>query len=223
MERGRSIGPCGAFHLLGSEPVLRRLAVGREGMRIAGAVLCVLVVSSTASAETVTIATFDDPSPNSLNPLFFFNAGTNQLSGGWSFGGLTLETIGGVFENATFAMSAQPGISANDVGAGTINFRNSDDDVIFTMDFDSALLSIDAFGATEFKSTNDVTFTGSILSSPVQGESFAFAFANQTSVGGGSYSATAAFTSSAEVIPEPITLVLLLVAAAGPFRRMARM
>ena len=53
------------------------------------------------------------------------------------------------------------------------------------MDFDSALLSIDAFGATEFNALNDVMFSGSILPSPVQAESFSFAFTNQVAVGGG--------------------------------------
>ena len=189
-------------------------------MRLFAELVCVLAVAASASAETVTIATFQDPSSSSLNPVFFFNSDTNQLSGGWSFTGLTLDTIGGVFEDATFSLAALPGVSANDVGAGTIDFRNSDDDIIFTMDFDSAFLSIDAFGATEFNASNDVTFTGSILPDLVQAESFSFAFANQAAVGSpGSYSATAAFTSSADVIPEPTTLFMLMLATAIRRRR----
>lgn len=182
-------------------------------MRIVGEMSCVMALAMTASADTVTIATFKDPAPSSLTPLFFFNAGTNQLSGGWGFVGLTLDTIGGVFEDVTFTLAALPGAGPGEVGAGTVEFRDSGDQVIFTMDFDSALLSIDTFGATEFNALNDVTFSGSILPTPVQAEGFAFAFANQAAVGGdGSYSATAAFTSSAEVIPEPVTLILLMFA-----------
>lgn len=197
-------------------------------MRFVGEIAGAMAVfmATTASAETVTIATFNDPSPSSLSPLFLFDAATNQLSGGWGFDGLTLETIGGVFEDATFSLTALPGAGAGAVGAGTIEFRDSGDDVIFTMAFDSAFLSIDTFGATEFNASNDVVFTGSILPFAVQAESFSFAFANQVAVGGeGGYSATAAFTSSAEVIPEPTTLVMLLfataVSGAGRGRKMA--
>jgi len=195
-------------------------------MRILGEIVWVWTVCLCASANagTVTIATFEDPAPSSLTPLFFFDAPANQLNGGWSFTGLTLNTIAGDFQDVTFAMAALPGPGPGLVGAGTIEFSDTDDQAIFTMDFDSAVLTIDTFGATEFKALNDVTFTGSILPLPTEAESFAFGFANQTAVGpDGSYTATAAFTSSARLIPEPPPLLLLYFAMTSTRRAMRRM
>ena len=61
-------------------------------------------LATPASAETVTIATFQDPSQDASQPMFSFDAIANHLDGSWTLPGLTLETIGGTFENVTFAM-----------------------------------------------------------------------------------------------------------------------
>lgn len=182
-------------------------------MRVAAGLLAVSLFATAASAGTVTIATFADPSPDGTTPLFSYSAATNMLSGSWSGSGLTLETLDGDFTDATFVMSAAAGAGFGDVGAGTVEFFDSAANSILLIGFNSGQLTFTGFGATEFMATNGVTFSGSILPDPplfTANESFAFAFANQTAVGGdGSFTATAAFTSSAEIIPEPATLGLL--------------
>lgn len=180
----------------------------------------IALVASTTRAETMTIATFQDPSPNGTLPLFSFNASGNQLGGGWIFPGLTLSTPSGDFQNVTFSMSAAPGSGPGEVGAGSVVFTSASTD-IFTITFDSGLLNLTGFGATEFLATNEVVFSGPIVPAGVGEESFSFAFANQTAVGGdGSFTATAAFTASA--IPEPATVGLIGLGGCMVLRRVRR-
>ena len=188
-------------------------------MRIHAALVTLLFVAS-AQASTVTIATFADPALNATTPLFSHDADTNTLSGGWALDGLTLETASGDYNDATFIMAAAPGTAPGLVGAGQIDFFDDLSNLILTIGFDSGQLNVIGFGATEFLSTNTVTISGPILTNPLIDEGFSFAFANQTPVGtGGSYTATASFTSSATVVPEPASLVLVLVGGIALIRR----
>ncbi len=192
-------------------------------MKYFGTILT-LVFAVSAQANVVTgtdtIATFDDPALDATTPLITYDAGSNTLSGAWNSIGLTLETVSGDYIDATFTLTALPGGLPGEVGAGEVQFFDSLANPIFNIAFDSGQLNAIGFGATEFLSLNDVTFTGSILIDPVQNESFAFSFANQTPVGNdGSFTATAAFTSSATVIPEPATLGLLALGAVAFFRK----
>jgi hypothetical protein len=179
--------------------------------------VCALLAGAPA-AQAATIAAFDDPAVSSSTPLFFFNGETNQLSGGWGMLGLTLQTIAGDFDDVSFMMTPVGVDGVGEVDAGTINFFDSGENPIFEISFDSAHLTPTLFGATEFLATNEVVFTGDILPAPVEAESFSFAFANQTDFGAGGFTVTAAFTSSATIIPEPATLALMAFCVLGAAR-----
>ncbi len=180
--------------------------------------LCAVMLGVRARAEV--IATFEDPATDSSTPLFEFDAFSMELSGAWSVPGLTLETIGGDFQDVTFSMSPVSVNIFGGVGPGQIEFFDGVSP-IFTIAFDSGHLNPTTFGATEFLATNVLVFSGSALPSPVENESFAFAFANQVDAGGGGFSATASFTSSADVIPEPASLVSLVLSGLICYRRAA--
>lgn len=175
---------------------------------------CALWFSVPVAADT--IAQFDDPASGSDTPLFTFDADAGLLSGAWSLPGLTLETVGGDFDDATFTMEPVSVDAFGGVGAGQIDFFASGDpdNPIFIIEFDSGQLTPTNFGATEFLATNDVVFSGSILPLPTKQESFSFALANHEPFGLNGFTATAAFTSSAEFIPEPGAVFFLIPAGA---------
>lgn len=166
-----------------------------------------------ATAQAITIATFADPAADETTPLFLYDADAGEVEASWSGTGLTLETTDTDISNVTFVMEAVMETSPGVFGAGQIDFFDlaNSIDPIFTINFDSAALSVNGFGATEFLATNGIVFSGPILPAPVDEESFAFAFTNQVAVAPpGSFSATASFTSSVGIIiPEPATLSLL--------------
>ena len=191
-------------------------------MKLAAVLICVLGMSVAAHGGSVTIATFADPAAgDGSTPLFSYNASTQMLNGGWALDGLNLQTYAATYVDATFTMTPVSVVNAvlpSETQDGTIIFYSAQGTMLMTIDFDSAQLGYTSFGGTEFMNLNDVTFTGPVLPFPVDMESFAFSFANQELVNGdGSFTATAAFTSSA--LPEPATLMLLLPAAAVLIRR----
>lgn len=166
---------------------------------------------SAASAHAATIVTFADPAMGPDTPLFVVNTMTNQLTGGWTDIGLTLETPGLAapnFANARFTMSAVTLTSPlpfATLGPGQIDFWDSSNNPLMTITFSGGLLTSSfGFGASEFQG-NSVTFSGPILGGDVlTDESFAFSFANPVATATG-YQATASFTSSA-TIPAPAGL-----------------
>lgn len=189
-------------------------------MRVFSALVLCLALAAAAQAEPMTIASFDDPAQDASTPLFEFDGITREITGGWDMPGLTLETITGTFEDVTFEMAPLFVDGFGEVEAGEIEFFDSGGSPIFTVGFDSAQLTIVGFGATEFLATNSVMFSGSILPDEVFAESFSFAFANQAEVPEtNGFTTTAAFTSSAEVVPEPASVALLLLGGFGAWRR----
>ena len=204
------------------------------------ALFAVGVISVNAKAS-ITIATFDDPSAGSSDPLFTVDFTLMKLTGGWADAkpGVTLVTPYGTYEDVWFEMgdvtitgtATVPGVGKfGYVGSGTINFyaNNTLVSPLVTIGFENSLVSRYGFDGSDetpdgdIVSTN-VTITGSVIPYALSNEQFSFSFANltklpdHTSFNDG-FTATAAFTSSAE-IPEPATLCLLGLGALNLIRR----
>jgi hypothetical protein len=185
----------------------------------------VVIHGLTAQAgRAVTLATFADPSVGSP-PLFTVNQHHSTVGGFWSGSGLTLETINGTFSDVQFLMPEVAFDASFVTGPGVIEFRALDTTLLLQISFSEARLDNPfSFGATEFLGTGEVVFSGPAVEPPgvVDGtESFSFPFANQVLVEDG-YTATASFTSSGDLVPEPATLTsfcLLAVAVARRGRR----
>jgi hypothetical protein len=167
--------------------------------------------ASSAHAVSVTIATFDDPALGAATPLFQRNGLT--LDGAWGGTGLLLQTPGSPapdYPNATFVMSQL--VVVNDFGAfanmsgGNIQFFDQFNAPILTMTFTGASLSnILGLGASDFLAQN-VTFSGPIVAgfATITAEQFSFSFANPIITDSTHYTATSAFSSSANAeIPAP--------------------
>ena len=183
--------------------------------------LSVGFISANAKAS-LTIATFDDPSGDSNNPLFTVNFNNMTLDGNWpdTKTGLTLEipyNNNHTFANAWFDVNGVVTLSAiipgtlYSTGPGEIKFYEDGNSAnpLITIEFDSGVLSLDSysFGAKEFTAEN-VTITGSEITGPLSQEEFTFNFANVVPPDwNNGFTATAAFTSSA--VPEPATILLL--------------
>jgi hypothetical protein len=187
---------------------------------LAGIVAVAGVIVGAPVARADTIATFADPATDGSTPLFAFDASQLLvLTGGWSGTGLLLETPGlpaPDFPDATFTMTPIPVVQVFPdlyvASAGAIQFYDSASNPIWRIDFDSALLNASlGFGASDFVGQN-VTFSGSVIPTPLTDEAFAFSFANPIATPTG-FTVTSAFTSSA--IPEPASLALMALGAVG--------
>lgn len=181
----------------------------RKFFGLVGAFATALVVSQ-ASAQSVTIATFSDPAEDASTPLFELDGST--FTGSWDGTGLDLYTpyIAGMYPDATFEMTPLTYDGAFGLSGGTIEFFDSGASLVFQIDFLSAtLVQPFVFGASEFRA-QDVTFSGPAAGPmPLTLEQFSFAFANTVITPTGA-TWTSAFTSSAQVIPEPASLMLLI-------------
>jgi hypothetical protein len=195
--------------------------VVKKTFTICVAIAIVLVVSSVSQATPVTIATFQDPSGSAANPLFVIDSDGLSIDGGWSDlqTGLDLDITYAdvVYNDAWFEMSTLTygGGYSGTTGAGTVEFHADGDASTVTpvlqIDFSSATLSPGGISASElFFIDVTITIAGVDISESLTDEAFGFTFANQVlTPENEGFTATAAFTSSAEVIPEPATLCLL--------------
>lgn len=184
-------------------------------------VLCTMLIYTTSveAVTTMTIATFDDPALSSTTHLFEVNLTNNLITGGWddSQTNLDLDVVysGNTFYDAFFVIipvSYTGNIAGGITGSGTIKFfadnQSTSTTPLIQIDFDSANISLNSFGALELFSTNVVTIHGTEIGVPLTDEAFSFSFANQVALPiDHGYTATAAFTSSA--VPEPATVFLL--------------
>ena len=186
------------------------------------AAICIIFAHTAwAHAATMTIATFDDPAVDGTTPLFEINLTSNTMTGGWddSQTGLDLDVVcsGHIFNDAFFTMTPLTytgNISGGSTGSGIIQFRSDGEgtgtapiDPLIQIEFNSANVSLNGFGAVELIEAGNVTITGREITGILTSECFSFSFANHAllPVDDG-YTATAAFTSSA--VPEPATMVL---------------
>jgi hypothetical protein len=163
-------------------------------------------VNAKATLDSNTIATFDDPSTGSGDPLFTVDFLGVTLNGGWDDEktGLTLEipysgyTVanGNAFQDAWFEMDEVEitstyvilGMMCGDTGGGEINFYADGDsnstDPLLTIGFESGLVSRGNFGSgdTDEEGTfvaEKVTISGiGITPGSLTDEFFSFAFAN---------------------------------------------
>lgn len=176
----------------------------------------VLAAAAAATAHGSTIATFADPTTGPAPSLFQWNAVTSTLTGGWSGTGLNLltpSTSAPDYADAKFtvsplvATSTFMGIAL--FGAGSIDFTDSANNLVFKIEFDSAMMTSSlSFGGSDFVGFN-VRFSGSLLDFPTQNEAFAFSFANPVSTQTG-FTVTSSFTSSADqIVPAPGAMALM--------------
>ena len=216
--------------------LLMRTIMKNTLMTIFTILLAVGFISVNAKAgESETIATFEDPSGNSNNPLFTVVFATSTINGyirgGWSGDGLTLEipynTSSPSFDNVWFFMPDVTIYSDGATGHGTIKFFEDGDPVTATplveINFDSGFVSRFGFGAENEFVAENVTIASSKIIGTFLDEQFSFSFVNKKKLAGqpnqiAGFTATAAFTSSA-VIPEPATICILSLGALSLIRR----
>ena len=189
-------------------------------VRFLAVLIAVLGISSIAAAS-ITIATFDDPTNNSNEVMFTVDTTNGVVSAGWgdSLNNLDLYIAyvaeDYYYENVWFDMTTLTyagGSFGGLTNGGNITFyANDSTDELLTIAFSSAYLQ--PFGGGLFSNEilfMDVTISinGIDITDELVDEAFGFTFANQTVTSTG-YTATASFTSSATIIPEPATMLLL--------------
>ncbi len=176
------------------------------------------LVGLVSSAQAATVATFADPSTGPAPSMFQWDATTSTLTGGWAGPNLDLLTPGTLapdFPASTFTLTPLVGVVAGPVvnfGAGAVQFFDSAANPILTITFDSATMLVPTgFGSSAFVGAN-VTYSGTALGvfQSISNEAFSFSFANLAPGQGQSFTSTAAFTSSADIIiPSPGAVALL--------------
>lgn len=177
-----------------------------------------LLTMAAASNASFTLATFGDPSNGGNNPLFDWDTVNNTLSGSWTASGLLLQTPGfnggGSVADAHFVMNAvtlTPVINGvlYTMGPGTIDFyTNNINNPFFTIGFNGGSFLNPLNASASAQSGNTVNFTGPNVPGNLTNQSFAFSLANPTQVGS-HWTYTSSFTSSADVVPEPATMLIL--------------
>lgn len=181
-----------------------------------------------ASQASFTVATFADPTTIADSPLFTWDQSNNTFSGLWTANGLTLETPGfsggGSVANAHFIMDPValtpiiPG-SFYSMGRGEVRFFTTDpNDPFYTITFSGGtFLNPFNAGASETAGAN-VAFAGPNVLNNLTGETFSFGLTNAKQVGN-FVTFTSSFTSSADVVPEPISMLVLGAGLAAVARR----
>ena len=177
----------------------------------------IALMAFAASANAITVATFDDPAADGSTPLFTVT--DDAISGSWTGTGLTLEVPATAMSFDDVKMLMDPVTrTGDDLGAGIVIFYT--DDVlspIFTMAFNSGSIFEPFTSGSSVIAGDAVEFGGSALvgADPLINEQFSFSFANAVGLGSATRTYTAAMTSSADAVPEPATMALMGFGAAA--------
>ena len=191
--------------------------------------LTILIVASLSvvSAQAVTIATHQDPSVGTPE-VFTVDTSNGFVSAQWTLPGLDLNVpiVPSSFSNLTMVMNPVAILSTNVVGpltihslgAGEIRYFSTDiNNPEFQINFSSASLIEPAVATAADLIGSNVTFSGSAISAYaglLYNEVVNYSFSNPTtSANGTTY--TASRTASADVVPEPFTMVALSAGIAG--------
>lgn len=185
-----------------------------------------LLAIASASHATFTLATFADPSNG--NPfLFKWDTVNNTLSGAWTGTGLTLDTPGFVgggstvdakFQMDSVSLTTVIAGTLYNMGGGSINFTDSSNNSVMSISFAGGVFLNPLNAGAASSQGHAVSFSGTNVPANLTNESFSFSFANPTTVGTDIYY-TASFTSSADVVPEPATILALGAGIAAVVRR----
>lgn len=177
-----------------------------------------------------TVATFADPTTIADSAMFTWDMNAGTISGQWTASGLTLETpgftSGSTMTDVHYVMDpvAVTPVSGGyySMGAGQIRFFTTDpNDVFMTIDFSGGnFLSPFNIGASSVTGPT-VDITGDNVPTGLSDETFSFALTNAKQVGN-FVTYTSSFTSSANVVPEPTTMLIVLPAILGYLARRKR-
>ena len=177
-----------------------------------------LLALAVASRATFTVATFSDPALDASTPLFTWDTTNSTLEGAWTGSGMTVETPGftggGSVTDAHFDMKPVQlttliAGTLYEMAAGQIVFYTNDiNNPFFTVDFDGGLFLNPLSASAATQAGDLVDFSGPNVPANLIQEAFAFSLANPTQ-SGDKWTYTASFTSSADVVPEPASMVAL--------------
>lgn len=176
------------------------------------------VAFASVSHASFTLATFADPTTVADSVMFTWDMNAGTLSGEWTASGLTMQTPGfngpGTLTDVHYVMAPVAVTPTGNgtfytMGAGLVEFYTTDpNDVFMTIQFSGgSFLSPFNIGASQMVGPS-VSFSGPSVPGNLTDETFSFALTNAKQVGN-FVTYTTSFTSSASIVPEPVTLFVV--------------
>jgi|GEM_PF-682103 len=178
----------------------------------------IAIAITVASQASITIATFADPTTTADSPMFTWDQAAGTLSGLWNASGLTLQTPGmtggGFVTDAHYEMDSvalTPVIAGSfyTMGKGQVRFYTTDPNTPFyTINFSGGTF-LNPFNAGASQTAGPIVdFSGPNVLPDLTDETFSFGLTNAKQVGN-FVTFTSSFTSSATVVPEPVSMLVL--------------